>query len=92
MVVPAALIPDLGGLDGIVFTGGVGENASEIRARILNHLGWLGVRLDSDANARNQLVLAAADSSVGIWIIPADEEGVIARQTFSLLDCGTPMR
>lgn len=88
----AALIPDLGGLDGIVFTGGVGENASEIRARILNHLGWLGVRLDSDANARNQLVLAAADSSVGIWIIPADEEGVIARHTFSLLNCGTPMR
>jgi acetate kinase len=84
----AALIPDLGGLDGIVFTGGIGENAGEIRARILKRLDWLGVRYDSNANANNRPDIASADSRVGILIIPANEESVIARHTFALLGNG----
>lgn len=81
----AGLVASLGGLDGLVFTGGVGENAPRIRAEICEHLGWLGVRLDAAANARGPGRLDAIDSTVAIWTIPADEEVVIARQTAARL-------
>lgn len=81
----AALAAGLGGLDGLVFTGGVGENAPRIRAQICERLGWLGVRLDAAANARGPGRLDATDSTVAIWTIPADEEVVIARQTAARL-------
>lgn len=82
----AALGSSLGGLDGLVFTGGVGENAPWIRAQICARLGWLGVRLDAAANERGAGRLNAADSAVTVWMIPTDEESVIARQTAALLD------
>lgn len=82
----AALVAGLGGLDGLVFTGGVGENLSQIRALICARLGWLGVRLDPAANEGGAGRLSAADSAVAIWMIPTDEEVVIASQTAALID------
>lgn len=85
----ASLIPLLGGLDGIVFTGGIGENAAVIRARITGHLDWLGARIDDRANGENGSALAADGSDVGIWIVPANEELTIARQMSVLLGSET---
>jgi len=70
----------LGGLDGIVFTAGVGENAAEIRARIVGQLAWLGLELSEAANKRNAPRIAGGRSKVEILVIPTDEEAVIARQ------------
>ncbi len=82
----AALATSLGGLDGLVFTGGIGENLPQIRALICARLAWLGVRLDAAANEAGAGRLSAADSAVAVWVIPTDEEVVIARQTAALLD------
>lgn len=76
----AALAASLEGLDGLVFTGGVGENLPRIRALICARLGWLGVSLDAAANARGAGRISSADSGVAVWVIPTDEEIVIARQ------------
>ncbi len=81
----AALAGSLGGLDGVIFTGGIGENSPRIRARIAEKLAWLGLDLDADANAGGgEGRISAAGARVCAWIIPADEEQVIARQTASL--------
>lgn len=77
----AALSGTLGGLDALVFTAGVGENAPEIRAAVCARLAWLGVRLDPAANARGTGKISASRSRVSVWIIPTDEEQVIARDT-----------
>lgn len=74
----AATLPALQGLDAIVFTGGVGENAVAIRARIAEHLAFTGLRLDDEANRRQTPALHASGSTVGAWIIAADEERTIA--------------
>lgn len=73
------------GLDAIVFTAGVGENAPEIRAGICKHLDWMGISLDADANASNALTISSHDSRVGVYVVPTNEEEVIARQTFETL-------
>jgi len=70
-----------GGLDVLVFTGGIGEHAADIRARVCAQAAWLGVRLDADANATHGPRLHAPDSAVAVWALPADEEAVIARET-----------
>lgn len=80
-----ALSASLAGLDGIVFTGVIGENAPLIRAAIAARLNWLGLSLDEDANAAGATVISAVGSAVRAWVIPTDEEAVIARQTVSLL-------
>jgi len=74
----------LGGLDAMVFTAGVGENAAIIRERIVHRAGWLGAHLDPGANAQGAQVINAAHSRVKILVIPTDEEVVIAR---GLLKC-----
>jgi acetate kinase len=74
----AALAADLGGLDALVFTGGIGENARSIRARVCDGLGWLGVTLDPDANARNARRISAGGGAA-VLVLPTDEELVIAR-------------
>lgn len=71
----------LEGLDGLVFTGGIGERAAAIRARICAGCEWLGVAPDAEANARNASTISASDSATDVYIIAADEEGVIARET-----------
>lgn len=81
-----ALASSLGGLDGVVFTGGVGENSVEIRRRVAERLRWLGLELDWQANQMDgEGRINAPGSGVGAWIIQADEEGVIARHALSKL-------
>jgi acetate kinase len=76
----------LGGLDALVFTAGIGENAPQVRARIAERLGWLGAELDAAANERNEMVISAPGSKLRLMVIPTDEELMIARQTLALLD------
>jgi acetate kinase len=80
-----SLAAALGGLDALVFTGGVGENAGPVRARVCRSGGWLGIALDEKANASRGPRLTLADSPVSAWVIPTDEQGVIARHMASLL-------
>lgn len=75
----------LGGLDAIVFTGGIGENAAEIRARVCADAAWLGVELDPSANAAAGPRITTGRSRVSAWIVRADEELAIALQTRRLL-------
>jgi acetate kinase len=76
----------LGGLDGIVFTAGIGERSAEIRSRVSAGLAWLGLDLDESANSRHGPEITKAGSRVQAWVIPTDEERMIARHTRKLLD------
>jgi acetate kinase len=80
-----SLAAALGGLDGLVFTGGVGENAAAIRARVCADAAWLGLQLDDDANRRGGPRISTAAPPVAAWIVPTDEELTIARHTQRLL-------
>jgi acetate kinase len=80
-----ALAAVLGGLDGLVFTAGIGENSPAIRALILAACEWLGVRLDADANQRGGPCISAAGSAVSAWVVPTNEELMIARHTQRLV-------
>ncbi|HEY0526260.1 MAG TPA: acetate kinase, partial [Stellaceae bacterium] len=84
-----ALASSLGGLDGLVFTAGIGEHAAEIRERVCAALAWLGLRLDAAANRAGGPRISAAGSAVSAWVIPTDEEKMIARHTAELIDRGT---
>jgi acetate kinase len=75
----------LQGLDGFVFTAGIGENSVGIRARIAERLEWLGVSLDPVENARHAPRISRADSRIPVYIVPTDEELMIAQHTLSLL-------
>jgi acetate kinase len=75
----------LGGVDGLVFTAGIGENSPEIRRRICEASSWLGIELDIEANSKNDPRISAPDSKVSIWVIPTNEELMIARHTGALL-------
>ena len=75
----------LGGLDAFVFTAGIGENSKTMRARIADKLGWLGVALDPDANAAHKPLISRKDSRIPVYVIPTDEELMIARHTLALL-------
>ena len=79
-----ALTAALGGLDALVFTGGIGENAAPIRARILEGCAWLGATLDAAANAAHAPRITTAQSRLAAHVIPTNEEGIIAAQTLSL--------
>jgi acetate kinase len=76
----ASLAAALGGLDAVVFTAGIGEHAPAIRERIAAKLAWLGLELDAVANATHGPRISTAGSRVATWVIPTDEEGVIAAQ------------
>ena len=80
-----SLAAALGGLDALVFTAGVGENSSEIRARICRAAAWLGVELDEAANAAGRPRISTAQSKVAAWTIATNEELMIARHTERLL-------
>ena len=83
-----ALTAALGGLDGLVFTAGIGENSSEVRRRICESCSWLGVHLDTEANEASGPRITTRDSEVSAWVIPTNEELMIARHTASQLDAG----
>jgi acetate kinase len=80
-----ALAAVLGGIDGLVFTAGIGENSSEIRRRICEASAWLGIELDEAANAGKGPRLSRPGSRVSAWAIPTNEELMIARHTGRLL-------
>jgi len=80
-----ALAAVLGGIDGLVFTAGIGENSPEIRARICESSAWLGVELDAEANAANRVSISTLQSKVSVRVIPTNEELIIARHTGALL-------
>jgi acetate kinase len=80
-----ALTAALGGIDGLVFTAGIGENSAEIRKRICEASAWLGIDLNQDANTRKQPRISRAGSRVSAWVIPTNEELIIARHTGVLL-------
>jgi acetate kinase len=76
----------LGGLDTLVFAGGIGENAPMIRARICEGLGFLGVELEESRNAGSEGVISAAASGATVHVIHTDEEQMIARSVFRVLE------
>ena len=78
----------LGGLDAIVFTGGIGEHAVAIRERVCHAAAWLGVELDSTANAAGDSRISTAASRITAWVIPTNEELMIARHTRTLIAAG----
>ena len=80
-----SLAAALGGLDALVFTGGIGEHSPEIRARVCGQARWLGLAVDPDANAAGGPRISRGDSRVSIWTFPTDEELVVARHTRALL-------
>ena len=75
----------LGGVDALVFSGGIGERSPVIRSRVCAGLDYLGIRLDQRANERNELSISRPDGAVRVFAIPTDEEWMIARQTVKLL-------
>jgi acetate kinase len=81
----AVMANTLAGLDGLVFTGGIGEHSAEIRQRICDRLAWLGVRLDAGANAAGRQNIAAKESGVNVLIVATSEETTIARHCGALL-------
>ena len=84
-----AYVAVLGGVDAILFGGGVGEHAAPVRERILAPLDWLGVQLDREANAaahEGHRRISTRDSRVEAWVVPVDEGGLMARQAATLLD------
>jgi acetate kinase len=80
-----ALAAVLGGVDGLVFTAGIGERSAEIRSRICEASAWLGLVLDPEANARHATRISEAGSRVSAWVVPTNEELMIARHTARLL-------
>ncbi|MBS0337516.1 MAG: acetate/propionate family kinase [Proteobacteria bacterium] len=80
-----SLAAALGGLDALVFTGGIGEHHPAIRAGVCAAAGWLGLELDAPANGAGGPRISSEASRVSAWVIPADEEGIIARHTLRTL-------
>lgn len=79
------LVAALQGLDAFVFTAGIGENSAGIRARVVEQFGWLGVTLDAAENARHSRLISRPGSLIPVYVVPTDEELMIARHTLSLL-------
>jgi acetate kinase len=75
----------LGGLDALIFTAGIGEHSAPVRAALCARLAWLGVKLDVKANATSARRISAAQSGVSVWVVPTDEELMIAQHTLALI-------
>lgn len=84
-----SLAASLGGLDALVFTAGVGEHSALIRERVCHAAAWLGVALDAEANTRHATCISLPDSRVSAWVIPTNEELMIALHARSALDADT---
>jgi acetate kinase len=80
-----SLAAALEGLDALVFTGGIGERAAPIREQVCRHAGWLGIELDPAANRADGPRISGAASRASAWVLPTDEELMIARHTLALL-------
>lgn len=80
-----ALTASMGGLDGVVFTAGIGENAPQIRAKVANGLAWAGLELDEAANTNGCGLISGSESLLKAWVIPTNEEAMIAQWTAHLI-------
>ena len=85
-----ALAAALGGIDGLVLTAGIGENSADIRQRICRASAWLGIELDEAANGKRGPRISLSSSKVSAWVIPTDEELMIAQHTGRLLGISNP--
>ncbi len=74
-----------GGIDALVFTGGIGEHAAEVRRRVCLQSEWLGIRVNPEANARHDIVISAGNSSVDVLVVPTNEEWMMAHHAQTLL-------
>jgi acetate kinase len=81
----SAIISSLGGLDGLVFTAGIGENDFSVRAAICARLAWLGLEIDSAANKKNAAIVSTTESKIEVRVIPTNEEAMIARHCLELI-------
>jgi acetate kinase len=79
-----AYVSVLEGMDALIFTAGIGENSAQVRAAVCGKLGWLGVGIDTAANKKNGPLISAKDSGASVWVIPTDEELMIAMHTQAL--------
>jgi acetate kinase len=85
-----ALAVSMGGIDGLVFTAGIGEHSAPIRERVLSRLAWLGFEVDATANAIGKGRITTTTSRLAAFVIPTNEERVIARETIRLVPPGRP--
>jgi acetate kinase len=85
-----SLAASLGGLDALVFTAGIGEHAGEIRRRVCEYAAWLGVELDHAANAAGRTWITTSASKASAWVIPTNEDLMIARHTWRLIEGDAP--
>lgn len=87
-----SLAAALGGLDAVVFTGGIGEQAAAVRASICQASAWIGLEMDSEANQANATCISPPGSRVSAWVIPTDEQQVIVRHTAAVIatEVGSP--
>ena len=81
----ARMLPCIGGLDALVFTAGIGENSARVRAGICAHLAWMGVVVDSNANAEGHEMIHSPESTVQVCVLPTDEEAVIVGHMHDLV-------
>ncbi|MGZ8181848.1 MAG: acetate/propionate family kinase [Methylobacter sp.] len=82
-----ALAAALGGLDALVFTGGIGEHSAVIRTKVCQQAAWLGLELDDSANEATAMRISTANSKLSAWIVPTDENLMIARHTLRQVTC-----
>ena len=80
-----SLAAAIGGLDALVFTGGIGERAAAVRQKVCRELGWFGLELDAAANAADAVRISAAESRVATLVLPTNEEWMLARHTAQLI-------
>jgi acetate kinase len=80
------LVSVLGGLDGLVFSAGIGENSPQIRSWVCEGLGWLGISVDEEANSRGQDIISLPDSRISVMVVPTNEEAMIASLSRNVLD------
>ncbi len=81
-----SLVAALGGIDAFVFSGGIGENDARTRAEVIEGCRWMGAILDPDRNARGEGRISADTSPIPVWVVPTDEERLIARHTMRVLE------
>jgi acetate kinase len=80
------------GIDGFVFTAGIGENAPAIREAVVKRLAWLGAEIDAQANATSDVLISSKRSRIACYVIPTDEELMIARHTLRVARAYTSSR
>ncbi len=83
-----AMTASLGGVDGLIFSGGIGENAAVIRQQVCDKLHWLQLQLDQEANAANSECISVPSSKLKVYVIPTNEELMIAKHTLNMVDIG----